>query len=253
MAYDLASLSLSEMTQLGVALRHTAEGAQSMEEVAQRTVTLLYENLTEPHSSARACVLVRFFLTMRYADLDDRLRAFGERLMTGHQLTPDTRCLTLLATVGEEEAWNSRDLSGGHQTIPLPNEQVVQTNIPMISHLITQLGLDVGAVVAPDPSLVLELEQRTYNVFFVPEASGSPFIPAQDDFVAPHHIRSVLGFGGLVPTGDVYDVYTVLMFTRVQVSKAAADIFRNAAMNLKLALLPVLDLPVFRSSPAGEH
>jgi hypothetical protein len=236
------------MTQLGVQLRATGQDVQSVEEVAQRVVTLLHNEFVDPGSGVRACVLVRFYLTVRYADLDGGLRAFGDKLMTGHQLTPETRCLTLLATAGEETAWNSRKASVGHQTIPLPSKQVVQA-IPMISQLITQLGLDVGTVVAPDPALVLELEQRTYNVFFVPDAVGSPHIPAQNDFVLPYKIRSVLGFGGLVPSGDVY---AVLMFARVSVPRAAADIFRNAAMNLKLALLSAVDLPVFRSPNSGK-
>ena len=112
----------------------------------------------------------------------------------------------------------------------------------MISQLIKQLGIDVGTILKPDPALVLELEQKTYNVFFVQEAAGSPFIPAQENFVIPYKVRSVLGFGGLLPSGDLY---AVLLFARVSISRDSADIFRNAAMNLKVALLPSVDRPVF--------
>jgi hypothetical protein len=55
----------------------------------------------------------------------------------------------------------------------------------------------------------------------------------------------VLGFGGLLPSGEMY---AVLMFTRLSISKMTAEMFRNAAMNLKLALLPCLDQPIFRES-----
>lgn len=242
MSYDLAGLRLSEMTRLGASLRAVGAGAQSMEQTAGRVVKLLYEELFDPAMQTKACALVRFYLTMEYASLDPGLQAFGARLMHGIDLTPATRCLTLLATAGEKQEWQTRQASLGHQTIPLPSVDVIQA-IPMVSQLITQLGLSVGDIVTPDPALVLELEQRTYNVFFVPEAVGSPYIPAQETFVLPYQIRSVLGFGGLLPSGDVY---AVLLFTRLSLSRATADMFRNAAMNLKLALLPMMGLPVLR-------
>jgi two-component system NtrC family sensor kinase len=162
-------------------------------------------------------------------------------MMKGGELQPETRCLTLLATASEKPEWNSRNKSEGHKTIPLPSEQVFQA-IPMVSQLVKPLGIDIGTVLRPDPSLVLEMEQKTYNVFFVQEAAGSPFIPAQENFVIPYKVRSVLGFGGLLPSGDIY---VVLLFARVSISRDSADIFRNAAMNLKVALLPFLERPVF--------
>ena len=241
MPYDLASSSLSSMTQLGVALRRIGAGASSVEEVAQRVVRLLYGELVDTATGAKACVLARFYFTTKYSILDEDLRAFGSRLMEGNELQPDTRCLTLLATAGEKPEWNSRRKSEGHKTIPLPSEQAFQA-IPMVSQLIMQLGIDVATVLKPDPSLVLELEQKTYNVFFVQNAAGSPFIPAQENFVIPYKVRSVLGFGGLLPSGDLY---AVLLFARVSISRDSAAIFRNAAMNLKVALLPFVDRPVF--------
>ncbi|HMD83158.1 MAG TPA: hypothetical protein VKO18_00495 [Terriglobia bacterium] len=241
MPYDLATLTLSAMTQLGATLRRIGAGANSVEEVAQRVARLLYDELLDSATGAKACVLARFFFTTKYSSLDEDLRAFGSRLMKGKELQPDTRCLTLLATAGEKTEWNSRQKSEGHQTIPLPSEQVFQA-IPMVSQLIKQLGIDVGTVLTPDPSLVLEIEQKTYNVFFVQDAAGSLFIPAQENFVIPYKVRSVLGFGGLLPSGDIY---VVLLFTRVTISKDTADMFRNATMNLKVAMLPFLDRPVF--------
>lgn len=57
----------------------------------------------------------------------------------------------------------------------------------------------------------------------MPEAIGSPSIPAQDDFVAPHGIKSVAGFGGLLVNGQVL---VVIRFTKVAVQKASAAMFR---------------------------
>jgi two-component system, NtrC family, sensor kinase len=94
----------------------------------------------------------------------------------------------------------------------------------MNSQLIMQLGIDVETFLKPNPTLVLEIEQKTYNVFFVRDTAGSPFAPAQENFVIPYKVRSVLGFGGLLSSGDLY---AVLLFTRVSISRDSADIFRK--------------------------
>jgi hypothetical protein len=104
----------------------------------------------------------------------------------------------------------------------------------MVMRLVQQLGIDIQQVVRPDAKLILDLEQRTFNVFHVERASGSEFIPAQD-FVRQHSIASVLGFGGLLPSGDMF---AVVMFTKVPVSRQIADLFKPVALNVKLALLP---------------
>jgi hypothetical protein len=239
--YDLTHFELSDMTHCGAALRAAGDAAGSMEQAAEGIVRYLYDRLAEA-SGARSCALVRLFTTLDYADLDRDLREFGDGLMRGHRIESHTKCLTLLATAGDEPAWNSRLASTGHKTIPLPSEHVVE-QIPMISKLIRQLGLDVGTILRPDPELLLELDQRSYNVFHVPRAEGSPFIPAQAGFVVPHGIRSVLGFGGLFPTGNMF---AVLMFTRVEIPRKTAEMFRTAALNAKIALLPFSRGPFFQ-------
>ena len=81
----------------------------------------------------------------------------------------------------------------------------------MVAQLIHQFGLPTASVLAPDPAIMLDLEQRTFNVFHVQQALGSPFIPAQANFVVPYGIASVLGFGGVLPAGDLV---AVLLFAR---------------------------------------
>jgi two-component system NtrC family sensor kinase len=108
-------------------------------------------------------------------------------------------------------------------------------NAPMISQLIQQLGLEIGAVLRADRDTIVDLAQKTYNVFYVADANGSPYIPAQTDFVQPHGIRSVLGFGGMLPSGNLF---AVIMFAKVAISRETADLFANIALAAKLALLP---------------
>jgi two-component system NtrC family sensor kinase len=248
-AVALSQLQLSDVTRLGTAVRALGmPPPSSVEAFADRLVRFLYDELREDDGARRSAVLIRMYMTTEYGDLDDELRQFGARV-AGGTVAGTTRCLTLMATAGEQAAWNDRHQSAGHKTIPLPSEDVVQS-IPMVAQLLTQLGISVAAVVAPDPKLVLELEQHAYNVFYVADAHGSPYIPAQTEFVEPFGVQSVLGFGGLLPTGDVF---AILLFTRVPVPRPVADTFRNLALNTKVALLSCAGAPMFEPTPESGH
>jgi PAS domain S-box-containing protein len=117
---------------------------------------------------------------------------------------------------------------------------------PMIASLLRQMGFE--AALNPDSNLILDADQHTFNVFHVEHAQGSPSIPAQADFVRPFGIRSVLGFGGLFPGGELF---TVIMFSRVLIPRHTADMFRTIALWVKLALLPFARGPVFASDAPG--
>jgi hypothetical protein len=232
--FDLARFGLRDMTECGAALRQLGAGASSMEEVANRIVRYLYEHLVDKPSGTPSCALVRFFKTHPYEGLDAPLREFATRMLGGLALSPAMRCLTLLATAGDRPEWNSRKASVGHQAIPLPSPEMVR-RAPMISNLIRQLGLEIEMVVQPGPDLLVDLEQRSFNVFHVPEAAGSSYIPAQQEFVLPCHIKSVLGFGGLLPSGSLF---AVVMFSKCPIGRETAELFQPLALNVKMAVLP---------------
>jgi hypothetical protein len=201
--YDLTKFTKDDLDRCGQALSQLGSGAASMEEAASRIVRHLFDNTIDPKDNKKACALVRFYKTHAYEDLNNELRTFAQGILGHAPESPDIKCLTLLATTGEKTEWNSRAASAGHKAIPLPNEAFV-SQIPMISRLVSQFGLDVKAVIQPDPNLLADLEQQNYNAFHVAEAVGSPYIPAQKDFVVPFGIRSVLGFGGMLATGDLF-------------------------------------------------
>mgnify|MGYP001795325353 CR=1 FL=1 len=112
------------------------------------------------------------------------------------------QCLTLMATGGESAAWNSRYLSREHRAIPLPTPEIIE-KAPMISQLIKEFGLELGSVLQPSPEVVRELGGKRHGVFHVEDALGSPYIPAQQDFVERCGIQSVVGCGGRGVHGDV--------------------------------------------------
>src|SRR6266702_4485589 len=203
--FDLESFEFTQMIKLGAGLRNLGGGANSMESVATRIVHYFYESFISKSTGQKACVLVRLFKTHAFGDLDEDLRHSATTMLGDASASPSMKCLTLLATAGERPEWNSREESVGHKAIPLPSEKFVE-NIPMIARLFSQLGLSSSTLLKPDPAFLLNTEHSNFNVFHVPEAQGSPYVPAQREFVIPRGVKSVVGFGGLLPTGDLFAV-----------------------------------------------
>jgi signal transduction histidine kinase len=245
--YDLTHFRLEDMVACGSALRSLAADASHMEPVANAVVRYLYDHLRAGGDGTRACALVRLYKTHVYADLEPNLRQIVCSGLGDRPPSPAMKCLTLLATAGDQEEWNSRQSSVGHRAIPLYSQEQVD-HIPMVAQLIRQFGLESASVLAPDPAIMLDLEQRTYNVFHVLHARGSPYIPAQDEFVIPFGVRSVLGFGGVLPSGDLF---AVILFAKVPIPAGTAEFFKTIALNIKVALLPHDATAVFAPREAG--
>jgi hypothetical protein len=240
-SHDLQRFELSDMIELGAEVRRIAPQAATMEEAGSALVRFLYESLGVPGTNLKNCVLVRLFKTHSFAHLAPELKEFARQTVGPDQaLRDETRCLTLLATAGSREEWNTRAGSAGHKAIPLTTEEVVR-QAPMVNQLIQQMGLDVAEVVGARDDLMLDEEQRTYNVFHVPDALGSEYVPAQD-FVRENGVKSVIGFGGLFPSGDLF---AVILFARVYVPRETAEMFRTLALGVKLVLLPFVRGQVF--------
>jgi hypothetical protein len=239
--YDLSRFTLGDMTRCGIELRRVGADASSMEEVADRIVRYLYDRLGDPSRDGTACALARVFITLPYGELEPAQQAFAQSVLGHAPESASMKCLTLLATAGDEPGWNSRHTSAGHSALPLPSPTAVARS-PMIAQLIRQLGVEIAVLLSPGARLMIDAEQHTFNVFYVEHAQGSPYIPAQAEFVRPHGIRSVLGFGGLLPTGELF---ATILFSRVHVPREVADLFKTLALNVKVALLPFVDRKVF--------
>jgi hypothetical protein len=216
--YDLTNFSVNDMYKCAIALRNMDSGCKNMEEVASKITRYLYDHLIDGVTGKRACALARFFKTHPYGDLNEELQRAASEILGGRFAKPSTRCLTLLATAGDEPYWNSRQSSTGHKAIPLIDKNFVE-RVPMISQLIQQFGLEIETVINPDSQLIADLESHTFNVFYIPEAFNSDYIPAQQNFVVPYQIKSVLGFGGMLPSGNLF---AIILFTKTWVSPITA-------------------------------
>ena len=232
MPFDLRAFSLGDMMRCGRDLRARSERAKCMEEAASETVRYLYESCRDPERDAPACALVRFYKTHPYGSLERSQQIFARGIVGSQPIHSEMRCLTLLATIGEEPQWSSRHTSRAHRAVPLASANMVE-QAPMIAQLIRDFGLQIEHVLRPGPELMRDRGGRSYGVFHVENAIGSPYIPAQSDFVEPYGIRSVLGFGGALQTGDLF---AVIMFSRVTIPRESADRFRSIALEVKASV-----------------
>jgi hypothetical protein len=240
MPYKLSRFGFSDLMDSRNRIRNLfANNPSSFAEAAEQAVDFFYRELVDDRGQP-ACALVRFFKTHPFGEIGRELQKVA-RATSGGDLSPEVRCLTLMATRGQQPDWNSRQASRGHRVIPLLSVEMVQ-QAPMISQLITQMGLNIATVVTPDRELLLDASDATYNVFYVAQAAGSPYIVAQNEFVIPYRIASVLGFGGMLTSGDLF---AVIIFSNVPITPDVADQFRVVGLNLKVAVLPFARKPLF--------
>jgi PAS domain S-box-containing protein len=251
--FDVARFDLSDMIECGRAIREVSEGAASMEQAAQAIVGMLFSSLVSAETGERNLALARCFKTHRFGELPQDLgqvaRGVLEDSAPGKEIAAQMPCLTLLATAGERPEWNDRRGSRGHAVIPLESVEIVE-RAPMISALLLQMGLKIEAALYPDTQIILDAEQHAFNVFHVEHALGATAIPGQEGFVRPYGIRSVLGFGGLLPSGDLF---AIILFSRSHIPRETADLFRTIALGVKLALLPFTRGPIFSSEVTGDE
>ena len=52
-------------------------------------------------------------------------------------------------------------------------------------------------------------------------------IPAQENFIIPFGIKSVIGLGSLLPSGEIF---IVILFTKAELSQDMLDLFNPIAL-----------------------
>ena len=231
--YDMTLFTPQDMAKCSLVLRHLGRNTTSMEASSQKIVNYIYQHFCDSQTGENSCALVRLFKTHPYGELEDSLQQSARCLMNGYPPAADMKCWTLLAAAGTEPQWNSRHTAAKNTAIPLVSTQLV-AQMPAISEIIRQFGLDIPTFLGLEPERFLQLEPAVLNIFHVPEAKGSPFIPEQDSLIIPYQIKSVLGFGGLLPSGSLF---AVVMFLKVKIPQSTAEMFKNLAVGVKKNLL----------------
>jgi hypothetical protein len=246
---DVTEFTVGAMLRAGIAIRRMVKGSGSLEAAAETVVRYLHDHCVGARNGDHACALVRFYKTHPYEGLEPDLQQFAVARLGTIAPRADMRCLTLLASAGDEPAWNSRHTSQGHKVIPLPSAEAVRS-APMVTRLIEELGLDLESVVTGAAHPAHPGVTRTYDVFHVEQALGSPHIPAQREFVERYGIQSVVGFGGLLRSGEMF---AVILFSRVPIPRASAARFRTIALDVRSSLFAFDDAHTWRDASSGDE
>ncbi len=235
---DLGNFDLGGMARLVAALRDSSTHADSARDFAQRVCALLHASFVG-HDGQPQTALVRLYGTTNARELPERLR---------DGLADGTKCLALLGSAGTEPAWNDPEQSVAHRVLPLIDaEQVAQ--LPMVAALLEQLGVDIPALTANLDEVILPVTDERGRVFYVPDAADSPVIPDQD-FVRTHGIVSAIGFGGPIIGGEVF---AVVLFSKVRISREAASLCETLALSIGLAALDLAQAPLLRADGAARR
>lgn len=238
--FEFASFTLSEVIRCGAALR-SCGGADRMEEISNRVVHYLYNSFIDRSTNERSSVAVNFYKTCRYSLLDTSLRDFVHDALSPSPVSPDTRGLVLLASVGTHPASHATELRG-QRVLPLTSPELAM-RFPLMAQLALQLGLPVADGVRQDTTLMLYRALSTYNVVYLAETTGSQYYTGQETLDAPYevsNVKSILGFGGVLPSGDLF---AVMIFSCVFIPIETARMFNTLALCVNSAILPYDGLP----------
>jgi hypothetical protein len=238
--FDLSQFELNEMTLVGAKLRRVGQDAPTFERACQAVSEFFWREFVDSATGQPAFALTRCYKTHPFGQMPPELSRFAAGVFPDRALSPTTQCLTLLGTYGDRDEWRSRLRSNGHQAIPLIDERTVES-LPMVSRLVQALGINAFDIVNPDPTLLLEKDRQGFNVFHIESALGSAHIPAQD-FVTSAGVRSVVGFGFVVPPASVF---ATILFSHQTISTDTANLFKTLALSLKLALMPLVKGKLF--------
>lgn len=187
MFFDLDTHSPDDFADFGEHLfnRYSAR-YESLEEVAYYLVNELYSRVLNCDGN-NVFSLIRIF---RFGTFDSLHSTLQDQIEPEYYDIP--YWMTLMGTYGNQPQWRHRAFSNGHQVFP------AQTDFtPMIKETFNQMLLNPGDAMTEEDFRIVFNRDLPYKRFFhIEQALHSPHVPAQDDFVIPHNIQSVVGFGG---------------------------------------------------------
>ena len=230
---DPSILTLREATQCASHIVRFGTRVATVETVAQLLSEYLYDHFRVPQTGAPALLLSRVFVTRPLDTLELRLKIMAEGIAGTHDLSGQARCCVLMGACGQFSFWCHPRLSTRFSCLPLESPDF-KTRMPMLFHLFDQFELGSFSAQQHDADYMVSDLDRAIKVFHIEEALGHPFIPAQAECVQPSGLKSVIGFGGRLPSGEAF---AAVFFSVVHIPPAAANHFRVIALSAHLAFL----------------
>jgi len=237
----ISKLSLEDLVDLQNKIAGQVAGSTSLENAAQKYMSILYEALSE------SIILARFFATIPFEELLDPNKEFVANLAQSAGISElvkeRTLVLSLLGSKGAKPEWNDRRNSQGHIGIPLASSDFID-RIPMMSRLLKQLGGGIDWIDTNDTELVAKTVKDLSGVFFVHDAKievdnkGRKIIAAQD-FVEEEKVKTVFGIGGSYLGTSLF--FTTIVFVREFLDKDRVERFMLQANKFKTATLRLIN------------
>ena len=230
---ERAAWGLSDVVTYCTGVRGATAGATTMEEAAAQMVRYLRRAFRTTHGRS-AFVLGRFFNTAPWEDLPDDLR----EILRPAGDPAGMRSLVLLASDGEDPAWCDRRHSPGLPAGRLESVEHASAH-PLAAALSRELGLDIETFVHGPAGG--EPHHHDVKAIHIPDATDPSRVPHQE-FVAEHAIRSIVGFGGVQPSGNIF---ALSLYARIPLGADMSAMLPIIAVSVKLALLPFVTEPMF--------
>jgi len=238
--FSLAEFSLADMVSCGNAIRSLLATLDEGQSYSDAVVRYLYDHIVDSEGKPAFC-LIRTFLLHPYDSLTPKQQEKAIQIYPS--LTANSPCLTLEATFGDETHWRDVADSKGHQVIPLPTNEAM-LEMPMVAEMVRSLKF------APFDSGGENSAVDEHGVLHVNEAVGSKFIPAQEEFVKPYKVESVVGFGKTLPDQSMF---AVLCFSRLPISRDVADMMSHIGQCVKIGLIAASDFANKAESLIASH
>jgi hypothetical protein len=227
-------------------MNHLCKTSDEVRRFGRRIITQYGENEPSYEAAAQDMLyeIYHEFVDDQQAPLFALLRTF--RLCQHANLPPEARrtllpswgehWLALVATIGQDAAWNDREKSEHHGVIPAGD-----FSSPMLKAAFEQINLEPGeskaSIPASEHMVMLQEAISPIHYFYVEKALDNPYIVEQDDFVKPYGIQSVLGIGCPFVSGSFH---MTLFFSKVPLENSDVRLLMQLAPFIS-ALLATYD------------
>lgn len=211
---DFVNSTAEDYSQFARYLWLESQNFSSHEQTSRFIVESLFQEFTTPEGDP-LLALARIFRWTPVDELPDDLRAIcppGEKSV-----------MALTGTCGLEDAWWDRRKSANHRVIPV-GKIASHGQLPMFEDILAQMGIDLPYL-RETGDLGVMSGRHYQGVFYIQDASSSPAILDQRNFVKPYGIKSLLGFGGFIAHPNHESMYLLSVFTRQTVTPAVAQDF----------------------------
>jgi len=230
--FNLATFNIDDLARCTKSVNKLGSDSETSADFASSLVTYLYDHFKN-EAGKPACALIRFFQTMPYANIGKELQSIVDEELQQQQGDDLMTCMILRATRGHIAEWNSTRYSNQHRVIPMPNEKTI-SRVPMLSQLIRALGFRLTGAGNSVNSADASSKTNQQDVLLVADPGDNSIIPEQAGFVVPFGIKSALGLGSLLPSGNMF---ALLMFTNVDLPVEIRETLKSLlkVINLRLS------------------